>query len=718
VCKSAYHKLNSAATDETTTTIADSSKPPGCFLDIIQRAAPDRVEITRLKFNTDFTSKTDCSQDQNCICVTVDDCKNNNGGLTNTPSTTLMACNCGPTSQCIEHLLTAAPSTGFICFVSQGTSNSGSCRNRNPGEWGYQIETQNNYCVANVATQQDCVLAATRMQVLQAAGIDVGGYETIVTTVSSSQFPSGCSKKSGYPIKLYYNTKNSAKTCSSENQCLCLTSLFFCKNNDGTMPSEIGCKCARSFSDVNVRNTFDHKICTAATGTFCTSSTTGSTTNNGCAKPPACVHTKGNTPNQQMCTCGDLNGNEDTICAKETGLHCSTFTTPTNSHLISGTCSTAPGKPSFFSLNSGQCADIDHGQLILPPTNARFSNNATLLGLSTCEKASVFLRLGDDKAPTEIRGTSLPGCTFTTSLSSFTRFNVQLQESYQTQPWYTGYQCTPGSKCLCRTVLPCNNIDGSAANTGPCQCGKVTCHDAESTGLICYICDQSRQYEQCSNVLEQEGSCRKEGFGKYGYITQTSGFCENPVNTKEICERTVKRMGFSDVAASLTEKSDRSNVPEGCYVEGSTLHFNPEFGAAAPLCSTEHTCVCVLGNIKEAQKVEGSNESGGYFESIGFLIVVVIASVVLLFLGSACWLGKRRCGGRRREAEEDTRGGGIQMEMQQGRVLQVNAPHHQEYTYPQPTLQATVQPMQPMVQPIYPTICTVTELQPVILSRY
>ena len=719
-CESAYNELSSAD-DDMPTTIADSSKPPGCFLDVIQRAASDRVGITQLKFNTDFTSKTTCSQDHNCICVTVEDCKNNNGGLTNTPST--MVCNCGSNTQCIENLFTAASSTGFICFVSQDASNSGSCRNRNPGDWGYQVETQNNHCAANIATQQDCVLAATRMHVLQAAGIAVGGYENLVTTISSSQFPTGCSKKSRYPVKVYYNTKNSAKTCSTHNQCLCLTSLFFCSNNDGTVPSEIGCKCARSYPDVNVRKTFDHTVCTTATGTFCTSSTTGSTTTNTCAKPPACVYTKGNTPNKQMCTCGDLNGNEDTVCTKEMGLYCSTFTTPaaTNSHLISGTCSTAPGAPPYFSLNSGQCSDIDHGQLILPPTNTRFSNKDASLGVSTCEKASVFLRLGDDKPPTEIRGTSLPGCTFTwPSLS----FNVQLHDSYQPKP------CSTDSKCICRTVLPCANIDGSAANAGPCQCGKVTCHDAESTGLICYICDQTRQHEQCTNVLELEGSCRKEGLGKYGYITQTSGFCLHPVGTKEICERTVKRMGFSDVSvASLTEKSDRSKVPEGCYIDvsttgTSTLHFNPEFaglgGSTEPLCSSDQTCVCILGNVDEAQKVEGaSNEPGVDFESTIILIVLMFPGI-LLFLGFACWVVKRQSDRSRREAQHQENMGGIQMAtqrgtnqpQQQGRVLRINTPHQQYQQYQQPMVQP-IQPIQPMTQPIYPVQPMQQPMQPV-----
>jgi hypothetical protein len=727
-CKSAFKTLVPTATvNAAVTTITDSTKPFGCF-----------KSHRGLTFNTHFASKTTCSGILQCICETVEDCTDNNGLTSNTPSQS--ACNCGPNTQCLEPpLVTATPSTGFICFVAQGTPNSGSCRNKNLGNWGYQMETQTNRCqnnAATITTKQDCVLAATRMQVLQGFGVDVGGYESMVTTVSSSHDPPGCSQTTpgfGGTPQIHWNTKNSAKPCSNID-CLCLSSLFYCSNNDGTAPSEIGCKCARSYPDVNVRNTFDHTICTAATGTFCTSSTSGSTTTNACAKPPTCVHTKGNTPNQQMCTCGFLNGNEDTVCAKETGLYCSTFTTPHRSFLVSGTCNAAPGAPPYFSLNSGQCSDIEHGQLILPPTNARFFNQATSSsGLSKCHNASVFLRLGDDKPPTEIRGSSLPGCTFTHSLS----FNQELHESYQqTQPWYTDYKCSPESKCLCRTVLPCANIDGATTNTGPCQCGQVTCHDAESTGLICYICDPSRQYEQCSPdssvVSFDEGSCRKEGWGKYGYFTKTSGFCNSPVNSKEMCERTVKRMGFNavSVAALVTEESERSNVPEGCYVsfeeaEGS-LHFNPErTPEPRTLCSDKHTCVCVIGNIEEAQRVEGAEGSNDWLS----LVIVVLIPGVVLFLGCACWVGTRRSGRRRRQAAQENtgggnRGGGIQMTTQrettqpslQGRVLRVNAPR-QEYTYPQATVQP-MQPMQPIVQPIYPVQPMQQPMQQVPLPYY
>ena len=315
-CKSAFKKLVPDATvSATVTTITDSSKPPGCF-----------DWYRGLTFNTDFTAKATCSGTLKCICETVEDCTDNNGLTSNTPSQTASAaCNCGPNTQCIEPpLSTATPSTGFICYVAQGTPSVGSCRNKNPGNWGYQMETQNNRCqnnAAKITTKQDCVLAATRMQVLRGFGVDVGGYESMVVTVSSSDDPPGCSQRTpGYLTPLHWNTKNSAQTCANVD-CLCLSSLFYCSNNDGTAPSEIGCKCARSYPDVNVRNTFDHTICTAATGTFCTSSTAGSTTTNTCAKPPTCVHTKGNTPNPQMCTCGFLNGNEDTVCDKETGLY-------------------------------------------------------------------------------------------------------------------------------------------------------------------------------------------------------------------------------------------------------------------------------------------------------------------------------------------------------------------------------------------------------------
>ena len=104
-----------------------------------------------------------------------------------------------------------------------------------------------------------------------------------------------------------------------------------------------------------------------------------------------------------------------------------------------------------------------------------------------------------------------------------------------------------------------------------CTCGSVEC--TSDTGLICYS-------------TYGGGSCRKTGFGPFGYTKEAGDTnCESVSNRKPIldkaaCEAAATSMGLDDVEAY--EESVSFNPP-GCRFSCYDSRLLPDLQHAAPL---------------------------------------------------------------------------------------------------------------------------------------
>jgi len=145
---------------------------------------------------------------------------------------------------------------------------------------------------------------------------------------------------------------------------------------------------------------------------------------------------------------------------------------------------------------------------------------------------------------------------------------------------FNGMYCH-ASLNLCSTVSVCAVTDGSVANPGRCKCGNVAC--TESTGLICYS-------------TYGGGSCRKTGFGPFGYPKEEGTNCgsvsnRKPILDKAACEAAATSMGLvasvDDVGFDLG--------PLGCYVEGGSLKFKNNGPVGGP-CTSVDFCLCVAAS--------------------------------------------------------------------------------------------------------------------------
>ena len=157
-----------------------------------------------------------------------------------------------------------------------------------------------------------------------------------------------------------------------------------------------------------------------------------------------------------------------------------------------------------------------------------------------------------------------------------------------------GTECTSGLFCYaeasqCSTTTfsdLCPIRDGSAANTVACTCGSVEC--TSDTGLICYS-------------TYGGGSCRKTGFGPFGYIKvegyTTCGSVSNrkPILDKAACEAAATSMGLDDVEAYV--ESDSFN-PYGCrfscYDSGCYLYYNTRSTSTEQCQWLNSFCLCVV----------------------------------------------------------------------------------------------------------------------------
>ena len=141
--------------------------------------------------------------------------------------------------------------------------------------------------------------------------------------------------------------------------------------------------------------------------------------------------------------------------------------------------------------------------------------------------------------------------------------------------------------CITELIVPglgavCGVMDGSAANSVACTCGSMEC--TSTTGLICYS-------------TYGGGSCRKTGFGPFGYIKEEGNkMCgsesnRKPLPDKAACEAGATSMGLDDVEA--TEDS-WSWLPPGCFWGfGTTLYYNTLSTSTRSCTYNSDFCLCI-----------------------------------------------------------------------------------------------------------------------------
>ena len=154
------------------------------------------------------------------------------------------------------------------------------------------------------------------------------------------------------------------------------------------------------------------------------------------------------------------------------------------------------------------------------------------------------------------------------------------------------------NQCAHEVVEACPTTDGSAellsegqhASPRVCICGSMTCNS--DNGLICY-----------SDI--GEGTCRKTGFGAFGYDTGVvSGRCDSMQNSpgrgyirnRKGCEEAVLRLGFVPMFKVIAEK----DYPPGCVFRDGFPSFNSiSNGSLAtqlqvPCGKKDVSCICML----------------------------------------------------------------------------------------------------------------------------
>ena len=154
--------------------------------------------------------------------------------------------------------------------------------------------------------------------------------------------------------------------------------------------------------------------------------------------------------------------------------------------------------------------------------------------------------------------------------------------------------------CITELMVPCLGAtcgvtDGSEANNVACTCGSVEC--TRTTGLICY-----------SNG---GGSCRKTGFGSFGYPKEKGDkMCVDVSNRQSIldiasCEAAAVSMGLDDVKVKIK----RGGGPPGCYWKGSNLYYNMEY-TYLPSCTYQSDfCLCIT--LPDCTQTNGAMSNTG-----------------------------------------------------------------------------------------------------------
>ena len=510
--------------------------------------------------------------------------------------------------------------------------------------FSYVKEAGNTKCgsVSNrkpILDKAACEAAATSM------GLDdVEAYET-----SSSYRPPGCSFQ--FQTLVYNTLSTSTKSCTWNSFfCLCVTAPICTHTNRATSNTD-ACFCGETGLCTTVSGLYcyaSNSQCSlvaipdclttdgsAANNVACTCGGTECTSGLFCyAEASQCSTTTfsdlcpirdGSAANTVACTCGSVE------CTSDTGLICySTYG--------GGSCRKTGFGPFGYSLvESGTCDSMN--------------NRKPLLDKAACEAAATSMGL-DDVVAYEFPSTSSPpgcfwhdnrllynlvdlgrtctsiraclcfaaqACTHTNGATSntdaclcgetgFCTADSGLYCTSSTNTCSSGDLCTSvdgsslntidcscgtavcnsfnGMYChaslnLCSTVSVCAVTDGSVANPGRCKCGNVAC--TESTGLICYS-------------TYGGGSCRKTGFGPFGYPKEEGTNCgsvsnRKPILDKAACEAAATSMGLvasvDDVGFDLG--------PLGCYVEGGSLKFKNNGPVGGP-CTSVDFCLCVAAS--------------------------------------------------------------------------------------------------------------------------
>lgn len=328
----------------------------------------------------------------------------------------------------------------------------------------------------------------------------------------------------------------------------------------------------------------------------------------------ACDVTDGSKANSVACTCGSVE------CTNTTGFIC--FST-----YGGGSCRKTGLGPFGYTKetqNHTNCGSV--------------SNRGSILDKASCEAAARSMDLDDVKASvvqhfnSELESmTWPPGCiwggdpvgrlwynTLITSSSSCDGANseyclcIAAPDCTHTNGVTSntdaclcgGAGCTAvsglycyasNSQCSFVAIPDCLTTDGSAANGAACTCGSVEC--TSTTGLICYLTYGS-------------GSCRRTGFGDYGYVREYGHkMCGDVSNRKPIldiagCKAAATSMGL-DITGSIEHRSD-SNYPPGCFVllddrsgpgyKLPKLYYNSLFTSTASCnlaSSSLSSCLCI-----------------------------------------------------------------------------------------------------------------------------
>ena len=279
-----------------------------------------------------------------------------------------------------------------------------------------------------------------------------------------------------------------------------------------------------------------------------------------------CLVADGSSLNTGACTCGVEE------CTASTGLIC------------------------FSSVGGGSCRKDNLGQYGFPrpTTNVQCSSTGErgllIESKDSCEAAAVSMGLSDTTADWK-NSPDPPGCYYDTDSSDT---DEHLFYNYQ---FSSTSKCSSASSCICVAASTCAITDGSEANTGPCQCGSVTC--LVETGLICYDTIGG-------------GSCRKNTPGAFGYQQVISGRCDDVTGRQYIktitgCNTAAERMGLSDTTAN---SQTHSAYPPGCRTSGhypDTLNFDPN-PTSSQDCSFDNICICVAA--ADCTITDGSGTNG------------------------------------------------------------------------------------------------------------
>ena len=317
-----------------------------------------------------------------------------------------------------------------------------------------------------------------------------------------------------------------------------------------------------------------------------------------------CSVTDGSAANGVACTCG----NEE--CTSTTGLIC-------YSTLGGGSCRKMGLGPFGYTKEEGN-------------TNCgSMSNRYPILNKAACEAAAKSMDLDDVVASEGGHSVWPPGCLWggkplglfynnlVTSTSSCNGALALHRSNSEYCLCVAAYDCTHTNgattntaDCLCggmgvvctaaasglycdssfsvsvcgtAPITACAKTDGSSASSVTCVCGNVAC--SASTGFICYV-----------GLGASGGSCRKTGFGPFGYIKEDGSQTKcvsvsnrKPILDKATCEAAAASMGLEIVVA---EEVSYSSFPPGCSGSSlSSLYYNTLFTSTTSC--TSRRCLCI-----------------------------------------------------------------------------------------------------------------------------